>query len=73
MLETVAREGREVKMLRVGSDRCGPGQERVHRRDSACWILLETKPESPDWDSLDIHRGDLWMDCQGYMRSVRRV
>lgn len=36
-------------------------------------ILLETKPESPDWDSLDIHRGDLWMDCQGYMRSVRRV
>lgn len=39
MLETVEREEREVKMLRVGSDRYGPGQEWVHRRDSACWML----------------------------------
>lgn len=36
VLETVEREGRGVKMLRVGSDRYGLGQERLHRRDSAC-------------------------------------
>lgn len=56
----VEREEREVKMLRVGSDRYGPGQEGQCMLDA-----LETKPESPDWDSLDIHRGDLWMDCKG--------
>lgn len=63
MLETVEREEREVKMLRVGSDRYGPGQEWVQGQ---CVLdALETKPESPDWDSLDIHGGDLWMDCKG--------